>query len=111
MLNEIIKRLQYIDNLIREHKTGNAEELADVIGVSARTVYKYLDLMKQFGAPIAFNAIDKTYYYETEGSFVCAFSNLNDHYKRDGPQTMKLSMISITELIQQMNKTMRPNNN
>lgn len=111
MLNEIIKRLQYIDNLIREHKTGNADELAEVVGVSSRTIYKYLDIMKQFGAPIAFNAIAKTYYYETEGSFICAFSISNDPYKRDGQETMKLSMISITELIQQMNKTMMPNNN
>jgi hypothetical protein len=113
MLNEIIKRLQYIDNLIREHKTGNAEELAEVVGVSVRTVYKYLDLMKKFGAPIAFNAMDKTYYYETEGSFICAFSisNSTDQYKQDGLETMKLSMISINELIQQMNKTMTPNNN
>jgi Fe2+ or Zn2+ uptake regulation protein len=110
MLNEIIKRLQYIDALIRENKTGNAEELAEVVGVSVRTVYKYLDIMKKFGAPIAFNALSKTYYYEMEGSFVCAFkmTNTND---QNGPEAMKLSMISINDLIQQMNKTMTPNNN
>ncbi len=111
MLNEIIKRLQYIDNLIRDHKTGNAEELAEVIGVSEKTVYKYLDLMKEFGAPIAFNAMAKTYYYETEGRFICAYSNTKDQYKRNRPETMKLSMVSITELIQQMNKIMMPHNN
>jgi predicted DNA-binding transcriptional regulator YafY len=109
MLNEI-KRLQYIDNLIREHKTGNAEELAEVVGVSVRTVYKYLDIMKKFGAPIAFNALSRTYYYEMEGSFVCAFrmTNANDE---SGAAAMKLSMISINDLIKQMNKTMTPNNN
>lgn len=111
MLNEIIKRLQYIDNLIRAHKTGNAEELAKVIGVSARTVYKYLDLMKNFGAPIAFDANAKTYYYETDGSFTCAFSNVKDHHDCNGTETMKLSRISITDLISQKNRTMMPNNN
>lgn len=110
MLNEIMQRLRYIDILIREHKTGNAEALADAVGVSPRTIYKYLDIMKKFGAPIAFNAMNKTYYYETEGSFVCAFTN-GDQNKRDGRETMKLSMISINDLIQQMNKTMMPHNN
>ena len=113
MLNDIIKRLQYIDKLIREHRTGNADDLAEVVGVSARTVYKYLQLMKKFGAPIAFDEIDKTYYYKTEGSFVCSFSRskADDQYKRDGPENMKLSMISINELLQRMNKTMMPHNN
>ena len=113
MLNEIIHRLRYIDLLIRQNKTGNAEDLADAIGVSPRTIYKYLDIMKKFGAPIAFNALTKTYYYELEGSFICAFTipNTSDQNKRDGSDTMKLSMISITDLIQQMNKTMMPHNN
>jgi hypothetical protein len=113
MLNEIINRLRYIDILIRENKTGNAEDLAVMVGVSARTVYKYLDLMKRLGAPIAFNAMSKTYYYETEGSFICAFTlpNAGNKDKSDGAETMKLSMISINELIQQMNKTIAPHNN
>lgn len=113
MLNEILQRLRYIDILIREHKTGNAEELAVAVGVSPRTIYKYLDIMKKFGAPIAFNALNKTYYYESEGSFVCAFTipNSGDQNKRDGPEILKLSMISINDLIQQMNKTMMPHNN
>lgn len=113
MLSEIIQRLRYIDLLIRENKTGNADELAEIVGVSVRTIYKYLDIMKKFGAPIAFNTLNKTYYYETDGSFVCAFTvtNINDQYKCDGSDTMKLSMISINELIQKMNKTMMPHNN
>jgi Fe2+ or Zn2+ uptake regulation protein len=113
MLNEIITRLRYIDILIRENKTGNAEDLAVVVGVSVRTVYKYLDLMKRLGAPIAFNALSKSYYYETEGSFVCAFtiSNAGNKEKCDGGEAMKLSVISIAELIQQINKTVMSNNN
>ena len=113
MLNEIMQRLRYIDILIREHKTGNAEDLAVAVGVSPRTIYKYLEIMKKFGAPIAFNALNKTYYYELEGSFICAFAiqNTSDQNKRERPDTMKLSMISITDLIQQMNKTMMPHNN
>jgi len=107
MLNEIINRLRYIDILIRENKTGNAEDLAVIVGVSVRTVYKYLDLMKRLGAPIAFNTLSKSYYYETKGSFICAFTK----DKGDGAEAMKLSMISINDLIQQMNKTMTPNNN
>jgi hypothetical protein len=111
MLNEIINRLRYIDILIRENKTGNAEDLAIIVGVSVRTVYKYLNLMKRLGAPIAFNTLSKTYYYEMEGSFICAFTLPGNKDKCEGPETMKLSMISINDLIQQMNKTMTPHNN
>ena len=113
MLNEIITRLRYIDILIRENKTGNAEDLAVVVGVSVRTVYKYLDLMKRLGAPIAFNALGKTYYYEKEGSFICAFtiSGAGSKDKSERAETMKLSIININDLIQQMNKTMTPHNN
>lgn len=113
MISEIIKRLQHIDALIQEHKTGSAAEMGEVIGVSERTVYKYLKIMKKIGAPIAFNACARTYYYETEGCFVCAFSlsTSNDQHKRDGLETMKLSMVSISELLLQMNMNMMLHNN
>ena len=113
MINEIIKRLKYIDTLIQEHKTGTAADLGEVIGVSERTVYKYLKMMKRLGAPIAFNAFTKTYYYKKEGNFVCAFSfsASNDPHKRNETETMNLSVISISELLQQMNKNMMLHNN
>lgn len=107
MIKEIIERLQCIDTLIQEHKTGTAADLGEVIGVSERTIYKYLKMMKRHGAPIAFNAFTKTYYYKKEGSFVFAFS----FSVSNDPDTMNLSVISISELLQQMNKNMMLHNN
>jgi Fe2+ or Zn2+ uptake regulation protein len=106
MLNEIITRLRYIDILIRENKTGNAEDLAVVVGVSVRTVYKYLDLMKRLGAPIAFNASSRTYYYKTEGSLECTFTFKanNEQLQNSGTDKAKLSLVSMQEFLQQMNK-------
>lgn len=106
MLNEIINRLRYIDILIRENKTGNAEDLAVIVGVSVRTVYKYLDLMKRLGAPIAFNTSAKTYYYKIAGSLECnfTFKAINDECQISGTNSVKLSLISMHEFLQQINK-------
>lgn len=71
MKHEFLERFQNIDTLIQEHKTGTPADLAQTIGVSKRTIYKYIRVMKNLGAPIAFNAMTRTYYYTIEGSFVC----------------------------------------
>ncbi|THU39311.1 HTH domain-containing protein [Niastella caeni] len=107
MINEIIERFQHIDTLIQEHKTGTPSELAGTVGVSERTIYKYIRLMKNLGAPIAFNTLTKTYYYTLEGSFICAFS----FSEKSVSDKIRLSFISMGELIEQMSKNMTLNNN
>ena len=113
MISEIIKRLQYIDTLIQENKTGNAAELGEVIGVSERTVYKYLRMMKRLGAPIAFNAFTKTYYYKKEGSFVCMFTYKlsNGKHQDFGEDKLKLSIVGIEKFLLQLNRNMFINMN
>jgi predicted DNA-binding transcriptional regulator YafY len=107
MRNEILERFQHIDTLIQEHKTGTPAELAGIVGVSERTIYKYIRLMKNVGAPIAFNAMTKTYYYTIEGSFVCAFS----FSEKAVPEKIKISFTSMGAFIREMSKSMRANNN
>jgi len=51
MQKEIFQRLNRIDHLIRIKGTGTPSELAEKIGMSERSMYEYIRLMKEFGAP------------------------------------------------------------
>ncbi|GAA0552265.1 HTH domain-containing protein [Chitinophaga japonensis] len=70
---ETIRRIEKIDRLIRIKGTGNAATLAERLGVSRASVYEYLDLMKQRGAPIKYCQSRKTFYYDEEGRFETSF--------------------------------------
>jgi predicted DNA-binding transcriptional regulator YafY len=73
MQKDILQRLTRIDYLIRIKGTGTPMRLASKLGLSVRSVYEYLNLMREFGAPIKFDSYRETYYYETEGSFLVSF--------------------------------------
>lgn len=49
-----IERLQLLNKLIREQKTGSPEELANRLGVSRRQLYVYLEYLKDCGIEIQF---------------------------------------------------------
>jgi transcriptional antiterminator len=49
-----IERLQLLNKLIKEQRTGSPEELAERLGVSRRQLYAYLEYMKDFGLEICF---------------------------------------------------------
>jgi len=73
MQKEIFQRLNRIDHLIRIKGTGTPSELADKIGMSERSTYEYIRLMKEFGAPVGYSRQRKSYYYQQEGSFIIRF--------------------------------------
>ena len=73
MQKEIFQRLNRIDHLIRIKGTGTPSELADKIGMSERSTYEYIRLMKEFGAPVSYSRQRKSYYYLQEGSFIIRF--------------------------------------
>ncbi|QEH42200.1 HTH domain-containing protein [Chitinophaga sp. XS-30] len=73
MTTDTLQRLQRIDHLIQTKATGTPSNLADKIGISERCVYKYLNLMKDFGAPIKFSNARQSYYYDEEGYFKISF--------------------------------------
>lgn len=62
-----------IDSLIRIKGTGTPSELADKIGISERSTYEYLRLMKDFGAPVLYSRQRKSYYYKEDGRFTISF--------------------------------------
>lgn len=71
--DETLKRIKLIDQLIRIKGTGPAERLANRLGVSRATIYVYLNLMKENGAPIKFCKFRQSYYYDEEGCFAIRF--------------------------------------
>jgi predicted DNA-binding transcriptional regulator YafY len=73
MTRDALNRLERIDSLIRIKGTGTPIQLANRIGVSERCLYKYLNLMKEFGAPIKFCNSRQSYYYDEEGHFKITF--------------------------------------
>lgn len=73
LITDILQRLQIIDTLIQKEKTGTPSELAGKLGLSDRSVYEYLTLMKKLNAPIKFCPIRKSYYYDRKGKLVISF--------------------------------------
>jgi predicted DNA-binding transcriptional regulator YafY len=78
MQKEIFNRIARIDYLIRIKATGTPSQLAERLGMSERSVYEYINLMKELGAPIKFNSYRQSYYYDTEGSFAISFLPKSD---------------------------------
>ena len=65
-------RLAY---LIKIHGTGTPKECADRIGISERSLYDYLKLLREFGCPIKYSRTKNTYYFTEEGNFLIRFVN------------------------------------
>lgn len=77
MTKDALHRIRRIDTLIQKRGTGTPVQLADKLGISERCLYKYLNLMKEFGAPIKFSNARQSYYYDEEGYFKISF-----HFKK-----------------------------
>ena len=75
MKREIFQRLKRIDRLIQIKGTGTPSELAGKVGVSERSLYEYIRLMKEFGAPVEYSRMRKSYFYKEEGQFAIGFLN------------------------------------
>lgn len=66
---EFISRIRQIDHLINIKGTGTPDELAFRLGISRRSVYDYINTMKEMGAPIRYDHYRCSYYYTEEGHF------------------------------------------
>lgn len=64
MIYKQLNRLQQIDQLIRQKRTGNAEELARKLSISRRLVYYWLDELKDMGLEIDYNRAAKSFVYQ-----------------------------------------------
>jgi predicted DNA-binding transcriptional regulator YafY len=76
MAKIILERLQRIDTLIRQQSTGSPRELGQKLGISERSARKYVNTLREMGAPISFSRRHNSYCYLEAGGFSFRFSNL-----------------------------------
>lgn len=65
-----VRRLIYIDNLIKRKATGNLENFAAKNSLCKRAMTDVLNEMKELGFPIKYDRKRNTYYYNEEGEMV-----------------------------------------
>jgi predicted DNA-binding transcriptional regulator YafY len=72
-MKSLLHRLIRLDYLIHLKSTGTPANCANKIGISERSLYDYLKMLKEMGAPIKFSRNRGTYYYNEEGRFRVSF--------------------------------------
>jgi predicted DNA-binding transcriptional regulator YafY len=72
-MKSLLHRLIRLDYLIHLKATGKPADCAHKIGISERSLYDYMKLLKEMGAPIKFSRNRGTYYYNEEGRFRISF--------------------------------------
>lgn len=73
MLLDYFNRLEFLDHLIRSKSTGDPTLLSKRLGISKRTLFDFLGLMRDLGAPIAYCKDRKSYIYTKSGKFPVRF--------------------------------------
>ncbi|MEM6737495.1 MAG: HTH domain-containing protein [Bacteroidota bacterium] len=67
MPRKFFRRFERIDQLIRLKATGKPSELAERLEISESTLYEFIGLMKELGAPIQWDKKRNSYIYDPEG--------------------------------------------
>lgn len=70
---KFIDTLKRIDYLIARKATGSPTALAGRLGISETTLFHYLAILKEHGAPIQYEKFRQSYYYEYTGKFIIEF--------------------------------------
>jgi predicted DNA-binding transcriptional regulator YafY len=72
-MKHYLNLLLRLDQFIQRKGTGSPPEFAQKMGVSERSLYEYLRVLKELGAPIRFSRQERSYYYEKGGQFQISF--------------------------------------
>ncbi len=69
-----IERIQKADRLISHQRTGVPEEFAQKLNLSRAQLYRLIEQMKLFGAPIKYSRTNEYFYYSEEFEMKINFS-------------------------------------
>lgn len=73
-LEEKKRLIESLDGLIHRKTPGDANHLAEKLGISRRTFFRLLDYMREeLKAPVVFDEINKRYIYNIDGVIVFGF--------------------------------------
>ncbi|MDN3667939.1 helix-turn-helix domain-containing protein [Echinicola jeungdonensis] len=61
-----IERMQILNKLIKEQRTGTPNELAERLGVSRRQLYTYIDYLKDLGLDVWFSRKQNSFVYNDD---------------------------------------------
>jgi DNA-binding IclR family transcriptional regulator len=61
MPQHFINRFRKVDDLIRRKATGTPAQLAEKLDIAESTLYQFLNVMKDLGAPIYYDKIRQSY--------------------------------------------------
>ncbi len=62
-----IERIERLDKHLKCRMTGSPDELARKLNISKRQLFRTIEELKDYGAPIAYSRSLKTFYYKEEG--------------------------------------------
>lgn len=71
-----IERMNRLHVLIKEEKTGTPKYLAKQIGISRASLYRLIEEMKSYNAPIKYSRIKESFYYSKQFEFSLNYSLL-----------------------------------
>lgn len=75
-LYNYLNRIERLDALIRQKRTGSPKELADKLGISERWLYILMDELKtELGCPIRYSRRRRSYIYEKPGKITIGFTS------------------------------------
>lgn len=66
-VDSLLDFVSRIDDMIYRKATGTPTELAEKLGVSERSLYRFIRKMKCLNLPIAYSKQQRTYYYTRAG--------------------------------------------
>lgn len=79
-----IKRLEFVNYLIKKKATGNLETFARKNDLSKRAMTYFLSQLKEMGADIRYDRVRETYYYGRNGEISsCKFIEYGQVLTRD----------------------------
>ena len=89
-----IRRLQFIDFLIKRKATGDLQTFANKNSLSKSHMELVLKEMKGLGFPLKYSRILHTYYYEKEGEMTKSLFVLGSALSREEMKKIKLENIN-----------------
>lgn len=92
-MKSLLQRLIRLDHLIRFKSTGTPADCAQKVGISERSLYDYLKILKDLGAPVRFSRGRRTYYYAEGGHFHVSFLPREKHDAFVGLEEQELELV------------------
>lgn len=92
-LIERIETLERIHELIRGKRTGTPSYFAQKLGMSKRSLFMYIDLMRNMGAPIEYCKSNERYYYTQDVDFKIGFVQSDNQREIIGGKSNVFSLV------------------